>query len=111
MKVIWAKSPISAGEVIATLSDEDQAWHPKTTKTFLARLVKKGALSYEKVGRAYLYEPLVTQAECVSAESESFLVRLFGGSLAPMLSHFVEHKKLSKKEINQLKQLLNGGLK
>lgn len=110
MKVIWEKSPITAGEIIERLSGQDQAWHPKTTKTFLTRLVKKGALAFEQVGRAYFYKPLVAQVECVSAESESFLARHFGGSLTPMLAHFVENRKLSKREIRELQQLLKGGV-
>jgi BlaI family penicillinase repressor len=49
---------------------------------------------------------LVTEQECVDAASTSFLGRVFGGSLKPMLAHFVEHKKLSPTEIHELKQLL-----
>jgi BlaI family transcriptional regulator, penicillinase repressor len=106
MKVLWAKAPRSAGEVVQTLTDRDPSWHPKTIKTFLTRLVAKQALGFEKEGRAYLYRPLVTEKECVDAASESFLDRVFGGSLKPMLAHFVEHKKLSAAEIRELKRLL-----
>ena len=105
MKVVWAKSPRSAGEIIAELSARDD-WHPKTAKTLLGRLVKKKALGFEKDGRAYLYRPLVREAECVQAASESFLDRVFGGALAPMLAHFVERKKMSPAEIRELKRLL-----
>ena len=106
MKVVWAKAPSSAGEIIETLSSADPTWHPKTIKTFLNRLVRKKALGFRKEGRAYLYRPLVTERECVDAASESFLERVFGGSLRPMLAHFVEHKKLSAAEIRELKQML-----
>jgi BlaI family penicillinase repressor len=68
--------------------------------------VNKGALDYQKDGRAYLYRPLVTEKECVDAASESFLDRVFGGSLKPMLAHFVDQKKLSGREIQELKKLL-----
>jgi len=106
MKVLWAKSPCSAGEIIETLVAADRKWHPKTIKTFLNRLVTKGALHYEKEGRAYLYRPLATEKECVAAATQSFLERVFGGSFKPMLAHFVEQKKLSADEIEELKKLL-----
>lgn len=106
MKVVWAEGPLSAAEIIATLSTSDPTWHPKTAKTLLNRLVKKKALGYEKHGRAYLYRPLVREADCALAESESFLDRVFGGSLKPMLAHLVERKRLSEAEIRELKQLL-----
>ena len=109
MRVLWAAAPRSAAEVIDALASKDPSWHPKTIKTFLTRLVNKGALDYRKEGRAYLYMPLVTEKECVDAASESFLDRVFGGSLKPMLAHFVEQKKLSAKEIQDLKKLLDQG--
>jgi BlaI family penicillinase repressor len=92
--------------VIEALAGSDASWHPKTIKTFLARLVNKKALGFKKEGRGYVYRPLVSEKECVDAASESFLQRVFGGSLKPMLAHFVEHKKLSASQIRELKELL-----
>jgi BlaI family penicillinase repressor len=108
MKVLWARSPLPAQEVVDAVADTEQ-WHPKTVKTLLNRLVKKGALDFTQQGRAYLYRPLITEAACATAASEAFLDRVFGGSLKPMLAHFVEHKRLSSKEMNELKRLLDGG--
>ena len=105
MKVLWKKSPLTASEVIEALGEGDE-WHPKTVKTLLGRLVQKGALGFKKDGKAYLYRPLVDEDECASAASEAFLTRVFGGSLKPMLAHFVEKKRLSPAEMNELKRLL-----
>lgn len=106
MRVIWSRGACSANELIDALRDKDQSWHPKTVKTYLTRLVNKQALHFRKDGRAYVYSALVTEQQCVEAASESFLERVFGGSLKPMLAHFVEHDKLSAAEIRELKQLL-----
>jgi BlaI family penicillinase repressor len=105
MKLCWNRSPQSAQEIIEALSSQ-AVRHPKTVKTLLNRLVKKGALGFKKEGRAYLYEPLVAEKDCVAAESNSFLDRVFGGSLQPLLTHFVENRKLSSAEIAELKRLL-----
>jgi len=106
MKVVWARSPQSAGEIIAALTETDSSWHPKTVKAYLNRLVRKGALGFKKERRAYLYRPLVKEQDCVTAASETFLERVFGGSLQPMLAHFVENKKLSEQELRELRRLL-----
>jgi BlaI family penicillinase repressor len=106
MKVIWERSPVSANEIIETRAIK-AAMHPQVARTLINRLVKKGVVGFKKEGRAYLYFPLVEEAECVTAASESFLASVFGGSLKPMIAHFVEHKKLSAKEIEELKQLLD----
>jgi BlaI family penicillinase repressor len=105
MKICWNRSPVTAQEIIDTLAAQDD-WHPKTVKTLLNRLVKKRALGFKKDGRAYLYHPLIVEKDCVSAESQSFLDRVFGGSFQPMLAHFVENRKLSPTEITGLKNLL-----
>lgn len=106
MRIIWAQHPATAAEIVAQLSATDSSWHPKTAKTLLARLVAKGALGYESRGRAYVYEPLVTENECVAAASRSFLDRVFGGSLTPMLAHFVEARRMSREELRELEDLL-----
>ena len=109
MKVVWAKgASCSALEIIETLAGADPGRHPKTIRTYLSRLVAKKALGFHKDGRGYLYCALVTENECVKAVSESFLDRVFGGSLKPMLAHFVEHKNLTADEIRDLKRLLEG---
>jgi len=105
MKVIWAGSPILASEVIAGLCAE-RKWHPKTIRTLLARLVKKRVIGFEQQGRAYLYRPLVKKADCVRAESQFFLDKVFDGALVPMMAHFLEGRTLSGSERRELKSLL-----
>ncbi len=77
MRVLWAKKPSTANEVVEALSAAS-TWKPKTIKTLVNRLVKKKAVGYEKKGREYHYYPLVAEAECVKAESRSFLRRVSG---------------------------------
>ena len=108
MKVLWERAPLSASDVVAALAGQED-WHPKTVKTLLGRLVKKGALGYREDGRAYLYRPLVREADCIRAVSDSFLERVFGGALKPMLAHFVGQKRLSASEVEELKRILEKG--
>ncbi|MDB6037022.1 MAG: beta-lactamase [Verrucomicrobiales bacterium] len=108
MRLIWTKHPITSGELIDQLSAQDRSWHPKTARTLLGRLVKKGALKYEPLGRSYVYEPLVTEEECIGSASESFLDRVFGGSLQPMLAYFVKNQKLTKQDFKELGEILEG---
>lgn len=107
MKVIWQHAPCSASQVIDSLNRVGAAWHPKTVKAFLNRLVKKKAIDFKVDGRSYLYRPLVTESDCAEAASRSFLQRVFGGSFKPMLAHFVARGKFSREEIAELKKLLD----
>jgi BlaI family penicillinase repressor len=105
MKVLWASSPLSAMEIITALADTED-WHPNTVKTLLSRLHKKKALGVEKQKNLYLYRPLVSEAACVKMESASFLQRVFGGSVKPLLMHFVEKEQLSSADLDELKKVL-----
>lgn len=105
MKVLWEESPLTANDVVEKLTD-DVSWTPKTIKTLLNRLVKKEALGFTKDGRLYRYHPLVEEADCVRAERSSFLSRVYGGALSPMLAHFIEDEDLNAEEINELRSIL-----
>jgi BlaI family penicillinase repressor len=72
MKVFWLKSPMSSSEVVEMLEGKS-SWKAKTIKTLISRLVQKNALSYKEEGRAYHYYPVVTQEECLKAESQILL--------------------------------------
>lgn len=104
MEVLWRRSPIATEEVMAEL--QHGKWQETTVKTLLNRLLKKGAVSARKEGRRYLYSPVLTRKEWLSQESTGFLNRLFGGRVAPLVAHFSSQRKLTKKDIADLKRLI-----
>ncbi len=103
--VIWSEEGLTASEVAARLADRT-AWKQKTVNTFLARLVTKGVLFTRPEGRAFRYFPKIPREHCVRRESESFLQRVFGGAVAPMLAHFCETNDLSDEEVARLRKIL-----
>lgn len=105
MRVLWVNAPLSTNEVVAALGNS-RDWKPKTIHTLLARLVQKGALRADKRGREYVYSPLVGAEECEHEVSRSFLGRFFDGELAPFLARFVEKERLTRKQILELKRIL-----
>jgi BlaI family penicillinase repressor len=105
MRIVWQASPLTAADIIARLSGS-KTWKPKTVKTLIGRLVQKEVLGFHKDGREYAYFPLVNEDECVQEASRSFLDRIYGGSLKPMMVHFLESGKLSSEDIKELKALL-----
>jgi len=106
MKVLWKTSPRTANEIVEELMGKTH-WKRETIRTLINRLVQKKALDFEKKSRQYHYFPRVTEAKCVSAETESFVKRFGGGSIEPMLAAFVEEKQLSPERIERLKRILN----
>ncbi|MCI8556791.1 MAG: BlaI/MecI/CopY family transcriptional regulator [Lachnospiraceae bacterium] len=110
MKVIWKYAPISTNEVTDRLTQTTK-WSPKTIQTLIKRLVTKGALSYEKQSRVFVYTPLIEEKEYIGQKSHSFLKRYYNGNIAAMLSAYIEDDKLSESEIASLRSLLLKGEK
>lgn len=106
MQVLWDESPLMAQEVVDRVAARND-WSPRTVKTLLNRLVKKGALGFEVEGNRYRYRPKVTRDACVRQESRSFLKRVFAGQAPAMLAHFVSQTPLTAEEIRQLRELLD----
>lgn len=108
MKILWAKEECPSSEIVKQLT-ETMDWSPKTIRTLLNRLVQKEAVGINKdeSRRAQLFYPLVSENEYLQSETKTFLQKLYGGAIKPMLANFLQEKKLTEQEINELKQLFD----
>lgn len=105
MKLLWKNDSLTSEKIIASLS-EDNDWSHQTIKTFITRLIKKGAIGYEKAGRIYNYYPLVSEDECIKSENEFFIKKVYNGALNMLFSKFLEEDNLSIDEIEELENIL-----
>ena len=108
MKIVWNYAPINTNEITEKLL-RTTSWSAKTIQTLIKRLVTKGALTYEKEGRVFVYTPLVKESEYVGQESSSFLKRFYDGDLTAMVSAYIDDDKLSETEIDTLRSILAKG--
>jgi BlaI family penicillinase repressor len=106
MQVLWSRPGRTAEEVVDALKG-NVAWSDRTIRTLINRLLRKKALTYEKEGRRYRYWPAVGQEQCVRQERRSFLHRVYGGTVTPMLAAFIEDARLSAEDVEELKRMLD----
>lgn len=109
MKVIWEKKEAKSSEIAAKLYDSTK-WSDKTIITLLNRLVNKGILATKKDSndkRAYVYYPLVSEQECIEAETDSFLQKCFNGAVKDLMLNIIDKRKLTKSDIEELKNILD----
>ena len=106
MQVVWRGEPLTAADVIASLS-ETHDWNHRTIRTLLARLVEKGALAFDVDGSRYIYRSAVSRRKCIRQESRSFMSKVFNGDMRALLTHFVEDTSLSQEELQHLQRLLD----
>jgi len=106
MDIIWQIAPCSANEIVDRLN-QNQEWHEKTVKTLISRLVKKGAISFTRQGREYIYSATIAKKDYQEQESQSFIQRLFKGKISPLVAAFAEKDQLSESDVKELKQLID----
>ncbi|HIG31780.1 MAG TPA: BlaI/MecI/CopY family transcriptional regulator [Verrucomicrobiales bacterium] len=111
MRVLWDRGPSTANETLEVVEPETQ-WKPKTVQTLLKRLVQKGVLPYEKRGREFVFhQDMSNQTETShGVNDDARLIKALAADvdeLAPFLSRFVEREKLSAREIDELRKILD----
>ncbi|MEJ2701987.1 MAG: BlaI/MecI/CopY family transcriptional regulator [Sedimentisphaerales bacterium] len=106
MQVLWERGPQTANDVVGALSGKVK-WKPRTVKTLISRLVKKGAVEVAEEGYRYRYSAAVGESECVHSETRSFIRRVYQGAMKPALAAFIENADLSDKEIADIQKILN----
>ncbi len=108
MKVLWNHAPISTNEVTDKLV-KTTSWNPKTIHTLLKRLVQKGAVTYRKEGRVFVYTPLVEKKEYLTKENDHFLNRFYNGKISSMMTNYLNSDYVSSEDLAELRKLLLGG--
>ena len=107
MKELWKKSPLMNRDIVRIISEKSQ-WSNKTIETLLRRLVDKKAVGYRQgESKVREYYPLINEEEYMEAESETFLEKVYNGSISMLISGFIKHKKISEEELNKLKELID----
>lgn len=99
--IIWKNEPLSSGELVK-LCEKELNWKKSTTYTILHRLCERGLFRNER-GRV---TSLVTKEEFFAGQSEQFIDDTFHGSLPGFLAAFTTRRKLSEKEIRELKEII-----
>ena len=105
MDAVWRRGPLLVEEIIGEAAPA-QGWSDATVKALIGRLLKKRALESFREGGRVRYRPLVAREDYVAAEAQGFLDRVFGGELAPFVSHFAERKTLKPADLARLKALI-----
>jgi len=110
MKAIWhAKEPITSVELTkilkSTLPERD--WKQQTVMTMLTRLESKGFIRSEKNGKERHYFVVITEAEYIRIEEESFRKKFSGTSLPALVKTLCESDGISQEDIDELKDFIN----
>ncbi|MCQ2432633.1 MAG: BlaI/MecI/CopY family transcriptional regulator [Clostridia bacterium] len=106
MKLLWEKSPYTLGNLAKELEPET-GWTRPTVFVMLKRLIAKGAVRVDEEAKIHEYYPTVGRDDIVPAETESFLNRVYDGSVGLLFAALTERKTLSDDDLAELRQILD----
>ena len=101
-EIIWENEPLSSGELVK-ICEKELSWKKSTTYTVLKKLCERGIFQNEKG----VVTSLVSKEELSSRQSEKFVEDNFEGSLPAFIAAFTRRKKLSQKDMKEIKELLD----
>lgn len=108
MDRLWEDGPATITQLTHALEGET-GWSKHTIITMLSRLEAKGAVRHEEGVRAKAYYPAVDRETAARAETESFLGKVYGGSLGLLVSAMVESRALTEEDLAELSAILEKG--
>ena len=102
----WEEHPRTVMQIVNEL-EKTVGWHRSTTITTLHRMEAKGLIGCRQAGRGKAYIPLVDRDGAETAETRSFLDRVYRGSVGMMMSAMAQRRELSGEEIAELRAILD----
>lgn len=105
MNVLWkSEKSLNSYEIHEQL-EKQMSWKYPTVTTLLGRLVEKGALSYEKISKAYYYKPLLSELQYKKAQTDELIGKLYNGSVKNLIASLCSDK-LPTEKIEELIKIL-----
>ena len=101
-ELIWENEPIGSGDLVKLCSEKFE-WKKSTTYTVLKKLCEKGL--FQNVDG--VVSSKISKEDFYSQKSEEFVEEAFGGSLPAFLAAFTSHQKLSKKDIAEIRNIID----
>ncbi|GAB5407123.1 MAG: CopY/TcrY family copper transport repressor [Aureliella sp.] len=105
LKALWDLEKGSVGEIHSAVPDELNMDY-STVQTYVRRLLAKGYVSAQRVGRNKVYRPAVKKTEVIGEAVDDFLEHMFDGQLLPMVRHLVGSRDVTPEEINDLMRIV-----
>ena len=108
MELLWQHDRLTARKIREELYPGSTKAQHGTVQRLLQRLEEKGYINRDRELSVHLFSAAITRQAYAGGQLESLADKLTGGSLAPLLTHLIEEKKISRAEIKRLRELLEG---
>ena len=100
-QIIWDNEPLASGELVK-LAAEKLDWKKSTTYTVLRKICENGVFQ----NQSSMVTSLMSREEYIRLKGERYLEENYGGSLPGFVAAFLQKKKLSKKEVEEMAKMI-----
>ncbi len=104
MRVLWTRGPSIVAGVQEELDGEPLAY--TTVATMLRKMEDRGLVRHQEEDRRFIYEAAVSEEDVTRSMADDLVDRLFQGSLSEAVSHLLETRDVSRRELARLEQLI-----
>lgn len=110
MKIIWADGGTALyARIMDELAKTGNRWQKNTVITLLSRLIEKGLLKTNKIGRRNEYTAIISEADYQAAQTKNFLDKLYEGDAKGLVSTLIQREMLTSKDYEDLRGFWKGG--
>jgi predicted transcriptional regulator len=107
LQVLWDRGEASIRQITATLYPEGGVACYATVQKLLERLEAKGCVARERAGPVHQFAAAVGREDLIGRRLRAVAEKLCGGSLTPLLTHLVQTQRLSARERQELRALID----
>jgi BlaI family penicillinase repressor len=111
LKLLWEKEPLTVREITEELYGSSSNSDIGTVHKFLQRLELKAIVSCDRSRHTHQFSSTVSRTEFAGEQLEKMAKKLTDGSVAPFIVHLMQAKRLSRKDLDELRKLLGKGNK
>ena len=101
-QIIWESEPVQSGQLVK-LAQQRLGWKKSTTYTVLRKICENGIFKNEDT----IVTSMMSREEYAGRKGENYLEENYNGSLPNFVASFLQHKKLNRKELEELEQLIS----
>ena len=102
LSIIWENEPVNS-TALSKLCLEKLGWKKSTVFNMIRKLAERGFVKNENA----VVTALVRREQVAKYESETVIKKNFGGSLPAFISAFLDGKKITAEEAEELKKMID----
>lgn len=109
MQIIWSAGGWAQyAQIMEELAQSGRLWQKNTVITLLSRLVEKGLLSVNKLGRRNEYTAVVSEADYQASQAQALVNKLYAGSAKGLVATLIQQDLLFPEDYAELKRFWEG---